>query len=248
METILPAENDREHFYTILKQFRTTLDLDQLLADLRQAVTCPERIPLYEAVRPLVPLKYQMEYDSRALRIPPERLRVVRLLRQSHESLGFAVRGGLEHGVGIYVSAVAPDSLAWRQGLRVGDQLVRINGFTVDQALHEEVLGLVRSRPELVLKVRRVGMLPQRPTANEPVSWRHAVTTGTGRALESIGDCVFEDDSDPVIPADADPENEVDREARLFINMEGSSSLGCSICSGLKCRPSFVCRSTHRKS
>uniref|UniRef100_A0A3Q0QUS1 PDZ domain-containing protein n=1 Tax=Amphilophus citrinellus TaxID=61819 RepID=A0A3Q0QUS1_AMPCI len=49
------------------------------------------------------------------------------LLLQNHEGLGFSIRGGSEHGVGIYVSLVEPGSSAEREGLRVGDQIVAAN-------------------------------------------------------------------------------------------------------------------------
>ena len=38
--------------------------------------------------------------------------------------------------------------------LQVGDEIRKLNGFTVSQAIHEEVLNLIRSRSELDLKIR----------------------------------------------------------------------------------------------
>uniref|UniRef100_A0A8C6YJU4 PDZ domain-containing protein n=1 Tax=Naja naja TaxID=35670 RepID=A0A8C6YJU4_NAJNA len=43
------------------------------------------------------------------------------------EGLGFSIRGGSEHGVGIYVSLVEPGSLADKEGLRVGDRILKVN-------------------------------------------------------------------------------------------------------------------------
>ena len=39
--------------------------------------------------------------------------------------------------------------------LQVGDEIVRLNGFTISQGIHEEVVNLIQSREELILKVRR---------------------------------------------------------------------------------------------
>lgn len=48
------------------------------------------------------------------------RVRSVKLKRGSPEQpFGFSVRGGHEHGTGIFVSFVDPHSIAWRQSLKV---------------------------------------------------------------------------------------------------------------------------------
>lgn len=68
-------------------------------------------------------------------------VRQVTLTRsRSHEGLGFSIRGGSEHGVGIYVSLVEPESSAEREGLRVGDQIVAVNDFTFDSVSHVEAV------------------------------------------------------------------------------------------------------------
>jgi hypothetical protein len=48
------------------------------------------------------------------------RIRSVKLKRPTAEHpFGFSVRGGHEHGTGIFVSFVDPRSIAYRQGLKV---------------------------------------------------------------------------------------------------------------------------------
>jgi len=48
------------------------------------------------------------------------RIRSVKLKRPtSDHPFGFSVRGGHEHGTGIFVSFVDPRSIAYRQGLKV---------------------------------------------------------------------------------------------------------------------------------
>ena len=44
---------------------------------------------------------------------------MVKLHRRPTESLGFAVRGGIEHGIGVFVSHVESGSQAELHGLRV---------------------------------------------------------------------------------------------------------------------------------
>lgn len=72
---------------------------------------------------------------------PFEEVRHVTLTRsRSHEGLGFSIRGGSEHGVGIYVSLVEPDSSAEREGLKVGDQIVTVNDLIFDNVTHIEAV------------------------------------------------------------------------------------------------------------
>ncbi|KAG9261940.1 whirlin-like isoform X1, partial [Astyanax mexicanus] len=89
----------------------------------------------------------------------PVSVRQVTLKRsKSHEGLGFSIRGGSEHGVGIYVSLVEPGSSAEREGLRVGDQIVTVNEVVFDQVTHGEAVK-VRRKSQLRTS-RRVIMQP----------------------------------------------------------------------------------------
>ncbi|XP_074660008.1 harmonin-like isoform X2 [Tubulanus polymorphus] len=227
VQNVLPDEPDREVLYAVLRRYQSTLDLQALIAQLRDVIDNPIKMQLYDDIRPLIPLKHQIEYDRLAPPKPSEKLRVIRLRRSPTESLGFAVRGGLEHGVGIFVSHVLPDSQAALKGLRVGDQIVRVNGFTIDQAIHEEVLNLIKSRSEIILKVRRVGMIPVRDTAADPVSWKYVDYLDSSKLLQHVLDGV---------------ENE-NHEVKLFVNMAGSDSFGCSICSGPVHKPGIFIQS-----
>ncbi|KAH8289699.1 hypothetical protein KR054_009569 [Drosophila jambulina] len=110
------------------------------------------------------------------------RLRVLRLVRPHQRRLlvggpergstyGFAVRGGREHGTGFFVSHVEHGGEAQLKGLRIGDQILRINGFRLDDAVHKEFIQLVASQDRVTLKVRGVGMLPVRDQPEERLSW-----------------------------------------------------------------------------
>lgn len=68
-------------------------------------------------------------------------VRKVTLTRsRSHESLGFSIRGGSEHGVGIYVCLVEPGSSADREGLRVGDHIVTVNNMMFNNVSHTDAV------------------------------------------------------------------------------------------------------------
>lgn len=53
---------------------------------------------------------------------------------------GFSIRGGAEHGIGVYVSYVDVGSLAERQGLVPGDMLVSVNGTSFHKVPHSEAV------------------------------------------------------------------------------------------------------------
>ena len=56
----------------------------------------------------------------------------------SSAGLGFSIRGGAEHGIGIYVSYVDVDSVAERAGLVPGDQILGVNGYSFMKASHTD--------------------------------------------------------------------------------------------------------------
>ncbi|XP_073170173.1 whirlin isoform X4 [Lepidochelys kempii] len=71
----------------------------------------------------------------------PGEVREVSLKRnKTNDGLGFSIRGGAEHGVGIYVSLVEPGSLAEKEGLQVGDQILRANDKSLDRVTHAEAV------------------------------------------------------------------------------------------------------------
>ncbi|KAM8886635.1 whirlin isoform 7-T7 [Spinachia spinachia] len=70
----------------------------------------------------------------------PEVRKVTLTRSRSQEGLGFSIRGGSEHGVGIYVSLVEPRSSAEAQGLRVGDQILAVNDVMFDNVTHKEAV------------------------------------------------------------------------------------------------------------
>ncbi|XP_064634478.1 harmonin-like isoform X3 [Lineus longissimus] len=231
VQSYLPNDKERESLYEVLRIYQGNLDLHSLINELKHIVNTPGKMQLFEDIRPLIPLRHQMEYDTWVPRRSGGRLCVIRLQRMGGDSLGFSVRGGLEHGVGIYVSHVVPESLAYIQGLRVGDQIVRVNGFTIDQAIHEEVLNLIKGRNEIVLKVLRVGMIPIRDKPSDPVTWKYVDFLDPAKILKKVA-------------GDDDSNNAGDhREVRLFVNMTGAESFGCSICSGPPTLPGIFVQS-----
>ncbi|XP_067867989.1 whirlin [Heterodontus francisci] len=99
-------------------------------------------------------------------------IRQVALKRnKTNEGLGFSIRGGAEHGVGIYVSLVEQSSLAEKEGLRVGDQILRVNDKVFDKVTHGEAVKVLKGSKKLILYVRSVGRIPGGYVTNHVYTW-----------------------------------------------------------------------------
>ncbi|XP_070690471.1 whirlin [Pempheris klunzingeri] len=99
-------------------------------------------------------------------------VRQVTLTRsRSHEGLGFSIRGGSEHGVGIYVSLVEPGSSAEREGLRIGDQIMTVNDMMFDSVSHIEAVKVLKGCKKLAMSVCSMGRIPGGYITNHVYSW-----------------------------------------------------------------------------
>ncbi|XP_072309547.1 whirlin isoform X2 [Eucyclogobius newberryi] len=120
-----------------------------------------------DSTAPLVPL-----LGRNFIHEPPGEPRQVSMKRhKSQEGLGFSIRGGSEHGVGIYVSLVEPGSLAQKQGLRVGDQILKVNDKTFDNFSHADAVKVLKGSKKLNLTVRSVGRIPGGYVTNHVYTW-----------------------------------------------------------------------------
>ncbi|XP_070557363.1 harmonin-like isoform X4 [Ptychodera flava] len=216
VQMLLEDDDERDALFQALKRYKQEMSVEQLIADLKVVLNNPKRMILYEEIRPLIPLKHQMNYDRYVPKQPSEKIRVVRLIKQSNETFGFSIRGGVEHAVGIFVSDVIPDSQASIKGLKVGDQVVRVNGFNISQATHDEVLALIHSKRSVTLKVKTVGMVPEKNKKNDPLTWKY---------VESSAPSMLED---VIKEAESGAEDDI---RKLYVNLIGGMTLGCSIAS-----------------
>ena len=65
---------------------------------------------------------------------------VLKKTDQEGGGLGFSIRGGAEHSVGIFVSMVEPYSLAEKRGLRKGDQIMQVNDLPFEKISHSDAV------------------------------------------------------------------------------------------------------------
>uniref|UniRef100_A0A8C3MJD9 Uncharacterized protein n=1 Tax=Geospiza parvula TaxID=87175 RepID=A0A8C3MJD9_GEOPR len=161
--TALLSEAERERFILCLNAYHGRRNVCDLVRSLRALLDGPRRRQLLPLLRLVLPRSDQLLFDQYTAEGPylplpgrpppppapppvlPGELRQVTLRRsKAHEGLGFSIRGGAEHGVGIYVSLVEPGSLAEREGLRVGDQILGVNGKSLDRVTHAEAVKVRR--------------------------------------------------------------------------------------------------------
>ncbi|XP_067915327.1 membrane-associated guanylate kinase, WW and PDZ domain-containing protein 2a isoform X17 [Heterodontus francisci] len=93
-------------------------------------------------------------------------------LEKGAKGFGFSIRGGREYKMDLYVLRLAEDGPAIRNGrMRVGDQIIEINGENTREMTHARAIELIKSggrRVRLLLK-RGTGQVPE--YADNHSSW-----------------------------------------------------------------------------
>lgn len=217
VDFLIENDAEKDYLYDVLRMYHQTMDLAVLVGDLKLVINEPSRLPLFDAIRPLIPLKHQVEYDQLTPR-RSRKLKEVRLDRLHPEGLGLSVRGGLEFGCGLFISHLIKGGQADSVGLQVGDEIVRINGYSISSCTHEEVINLIRTKKTVSIKVRHIGLIPVKSSPDEPLSWQYVdqFVSESGGGRGSLGS----------------PGNRENKEKKVFISLVGSRGLGCSISSG----------------
>ncbi|XP_010135781.1 PREDICTED: harmonin [Buceros rhinoceros silvestris] len=219
---LIDNEAEKDYLYDVLRMYHQSMNLPVLVGDLKLVINEPSRLPLFDAIRPLIPLKHQVEYDQ----LTPKRsrkLKEVRLDRLHPEGLGISVRGGVEFSCGLFISQLVKGGQADNVGLQVGDEIVRINGYSISSCTHEEVINLIRTKKVVSIKVRHVGMIPVKSSAEEPLKWQYVDQ--------------FVSDSGGSVAGLASSGGRDNKEKKVFISLIGTKGMGCSISSGPTQKP-----------
>ncbi|CAJ1057355.1 harmonin isoform X2 [Xyrichtys novacula] len=225
VELLIENEAEKDYLYDVLRMYHQSMDLQVLVGDLKLVINEPKRLPLFDAIRPLIPLKHQVEYDL----LTPKRsrkLKEVRLDRTHRDGLGLSVRGGLEFGCGLYISQIVKDGQAGNVGLQVGDEIVRINGYSISSCIHEEVISLIKTKKIVSLKVRHVGMIPVKSSSDEPLKWQFVdqFVSESGEKKSSVAGL-------------ASIGGKEIKEKKVFLSLVGTKGMGISISSGPTKKP-----------
>nr|XP_009933623.1 PREDICTED: harmonin [Opisthocomus hoazin] len=219
---LIDNEAEKDYLYDVLRMYHQSMNLPVLVGDLKLVINEPSRLPLFDAIRPLIPLKHQVEYDQ----LTPKRsrkLKEVRLDRLHPEGLGISVRGGVEFSCGLFISQLVKGGQADNVGLQVGDEIVRINGYSISSCTHEEVINLIRTKKIVSIKVRHIGMIPVKSSADEPLKWQYVDQ--------------FVSDSGGSVAGLASSGGRNNKEKKVFISLIGTKGMGCSISSGPTQKP-----------
>ncbi|MGH0154460.1 UNVERIFIED_CONTAM: hypothetical protein FKN15_043993 [Acipenser sinensis] len=225
VELLIDNEAEKDYLYDVLRMYHQSMVLPVLVGDLKLVINEPSRLPIFDAIRPLIPLKHQVEYDQ----LTPKRsrrLKEVRLDRTHPEGLGLSVRGGLEFNCGLFISQIVKDGQASNVGLQVGDEIVRINGYSISSCIHEEVINLIRTKKTVSLKVRHVGMIPVKSSPGDPLKWQFVdqYVSESGDRKNSIAGL-------------ASIGGKEIKEKKVFLSLAGTKGMGCSISSGPNQKP-----------
>ncbi|XP_023618807.1 whirlin isoform X8 [Myotis lucifugus] len=190
--TALLSEAEREQFTHCLNAYHARRNVFDLVSTLRVLLDSPVKRRLLPMLRLVIPRSDQLlfdQYTAEGLYLPatapyrqpawggpdgagPGEVRLVSLRRaKAHEGLGFSIRGGSEHGVGIYVSLVEPGSLAEKEGLKVGDQILRVNDKSLSRVTHAEAVKALKGSKKLVMSVYSAGRIPGGYVTNHIYTW-----------------------------------------------------------------------------
>ena len=98
------------------------------------------------------PLGAPNEAQGASATSSPFVMKTITLHREFHsQGFGFCLRGGVEHGVGHFVSSVDLGSIAESQGIKAGDQILSVEGLPLTTATHKEAVSFIASRNKVLL-------------------------------------------------------------------------------------------------
>ncbi|XP_068023659.1 membrane-associated guanylate kinase, WW and PDZ domain-containing protein 2 isoform X5 [Melanerpes formicivorus] len=142
-------------------------------------------------------------------------------LEKGAKGFGFSIRGGREYKMDLYVLRLAEDGPAIRNGrMRVGDQIIEINGESTRDMTHARAIELIKSggrRVRLLLK-RGTGQVPE---YDEPSSWSapSATSPGLPEVALSLDDIISPLSSSHIAPP-SDPSHQISPEPAWDIKRE----------------------------
>lgn len=182
----LLSTEDRDYLFYALREYNTYKSVAKLMLALNSCLDTPEKLDLLPYVRDLIPKHDKKKFDSLApysrmahpltIQLEVEQsngkystdgrsfakasTRVINLQRPPGTPLGFSIRGGVEHDLGIYLSQVDSLSLAEKSGLKVGDQIINVNGIDFSRVSHSSAVLVLKSHDNLKIEVKNSGIMP----------------------------------------------------------------------------------------
>nr|XP_057934142.1 membrane-associated guanylate kinase, WW and PDZ domain-containing protein 2a isoform X4 [Doryrhamphus excisus] len=145
-------------------------------------------------------LDYRTQFAIPDYRMPPVQLSqdfdfFTVELEKSLKGFGFSIRGGREYKMDLFVLRLAEDGPAVRNGrMRVGDQIIEINGESTREMTHGRAIELIKSGG------RRVRLLLKRGTGQAPEFDNNASRDARPAASPSLSEVAPPPDGLPTSP------------------------------------------------
>ena len=143
---------DKDYLNYVLKEYSRYKDVDNLVLALCSCLDNARKLNLLRDIRGLIPPAHLTRFDKLAPYhlmedpiVDKRRFHTISFTGGADGSLGFSIRGGKEHGLGVFVSHVEAHSDAARRGLRVGDKIVEVNGIEFNRIAHSSAVKVLKS-------------------------------------------------------------------------------------------------------
>ncbi len=108
----------------------------KLLIPIRDAYVKPSDLSKFNQLVPANGLATNRKKVKAEVKGNTDGVRKLEVKRDADGQWGFSIRGGSEHGIGIFVSWVEPGTNAEKSGLLVGDQILKANDANFDRISH----------------------------------------------------------------------------------------------------------------
>ncbi|XP_063433153.1 uncharacterized protein LOC134715137 isoform X2 [Mytilus trossulus] len=155
---------------------------------------------------------------------PTGNLHLIKIHKSEDNNIGFCIRGGLEHGLGVYVSGVDKGSAAEESTLQIGDKILEANNISLQRLPSSSAVKVLTGSNQLKLLVERTGMIPEWRLSRERTIWYDCqmkkVTTGE---YEEYGAANYFRGIDVDIPERCVTSSNVTDEEDLGLNIRGGN-------------------------
>ncbi|XP_065183797.1 harmonin-like [Sycon ciliatum] len=230
VKKMVDSAGDRALLFEALRTYQQNMEIEQLVAALSGVLNHPDRLPLFHDIRLMIPPRQHLSYNSMVPPPPSNSMRVVTLTRHGKEGFGFSVRGGKEYTCGMYISSVKLGSAASKAQLKVGEELISVDGYPVTELIHEEVLNLLRGARSLRLRLKAVCLLPYQNDGDDNIYWQLIGADGNPHDPKEPGTDDDDEGKESLGLAVLAP-----GERRVTITKDGQP-LGCGIVGGSQLR------------
>ena len=118
----------------------------KLLISIREAYVKPSDLAKFNQLVQAQGLATSYRQKQKeAERTNQDGLKKLDVKRDNNGEWGFSIRGGSEHGLGIFVSWIEPGSNAEKSGLSVGDQILKANDASFSTINHYDAVAVSSS-------------------------------------------------------------------------------------------------------